>query len=97
MGAALSRWEGAEIGRVDVPLIVLELSSGWHFNAKHARGILTLQLKVSHAGIALASSFICVLFDRKFRGRSRIWGPLAYPYVLRCWPLTFATRHCGLV
>ena len=76
---------------------VLELSSGWHFDANMYGVFLTLPLTVSHAGIALPSSLICTLFDRMFRGRSKIWGPRAYPYVLRCWPRTHATRHCGLV
>ena len=61
-------------------LDVLELFCGWHFDpAKHVRGIFTLTLTVSHAGIAFPSSFICVRFVRKFRGRSRIWSLCLLP------------------
>ena len=77
---------------------VLELSSGWHFDAKHVRGIFD----VADDGISRWDRASVLVNLRAVRpeilwSRSRIWGPRAYPYVLRCWPRTHATRHCGLV
>ena len=75
----------------------LELSSGWHFDAKHVRGVFTSPLMVSHAGIATLFSVTCTPFALMFRGRLWTWGRPGRLCVFRCWPRANAHRSCGLV
>ena len=76
---------------------VLELSSGWHFDAKHVRGIFNVAAdgisRMHRASVLLNLRSVCP--DVPWQVRDL--GPSGSLSVLRCWPRTHAKRGCGLV